>query len=177
LWLTVNGIQPRAMQMPTVWFDQAALFWTDTAAKPFDLLLFFNALPDPADDGDRVITAFDDPLSYSGLFVCKARMVWCAKRTGDQLDFQTFHGENGVLDALLLACGCDGEIRIGGAAYEDSMLVHRVQSLLKDARTKVREAQPFEVSIGRSRYRISCSPDGKPEATLTTFTGASRTIF
>jgi len=169
LWLTINAIQPRAVHMPTAWFDQAAQFWMDSTSKPFDLLLFFNALPDPGDDGDRVITAFDDPLSYSGFFVCKARMVWCVQSSQDQLSFQSLHGESGVLDALLLACSCQGEIRIGGAAYEDSMLVQRIRNLLDDARTKVREAQPFEVSIGRSRYRISSSPDGKPEATLITF--------
>lgn len=131
-------------------------------------MLFFNAFPDPGDDGDRVITAFDDPLSYSGFFVCKARMVWCVQSSGDQLSFQSFHGESGVLDALLLACSCQEEIRIGAAAYEDSTLVQRIRNLLNDACTKVREAQPFEVSIGRRRYRISCSPDGKPEATLAT---------
>jgi len=44
-------------------------------------MLFFNAFPDPGDDGDRVITTFDDPLSYSGFFVCKARMVYSPQAT------------------------------------------------------------------------------------------------
>lgn len=154
LWLTCNRIDSRHLQTPTAWFDQAARFWLESTLAPFDVLLFFNPLPDPDDDGERIITAFDDPLSYSGLFVCKARMAWCVTRIDDTFTLDTHLGELGVRDVLLQALAHRGRIEVAGAAYEDTLLVQRVRSLLREGRAKLDADEIFELAIGRNRYAI-----------------------
>ncbi len=161
LWLTCNGIECQRLQSPTAWFDQAADFWLEATTRPFDLLLFFNPLPDPNDDGDRVITAFDDPLSYSGLSICKARMVWCVERSSDQFTLNEHLGEAGVLKALLAALQNNGAIEVAGATYEDKLLVRRVISLLHQGRSRLEIDGVFELAIGRSRYAIKRDNSGQ----------------
>lgn len=154
LWITHNGIDCQHLQTPTAWFDQAARSWLESTRAPFDLMIFFNPLPDPDDDGARIITAFDDPLSYSGLFVCKARMAWCVTRVDDALSLSTHMGENGILDVLVQALAHRGVVEVAGATCEDSLLVRRVRSLLREGRTKLDADDILEVAIGRDRYAI-----------------------
>lgn len=160
LWLTCNGITPRSVKLPTTWFEQAAQFWLQSTDRPFELLLFFNPMPDPNDEGDRIITAFDDPLSYSGFHICKARMVCCVGRTGDALHLTNRSGESGILESLLLAIDTSGPVVVAGAAFEDMLLVQRVETLLVDARRQLRETGSFGFPLGREHITLTRASSG-----------------
>ena len=159
LWLLVNGINTGNLKMPTPWFDQAHEALRTALESGLEHLLIINPLPDPHDAGERLITAFDDPLSYGGLRVCKARLIYHLHLDPDQPTLTEHIGTEGVLAVLLDALNRSQPTRAFAISREDHMLVHRLESLQTQAKTALHTAARFDFPLGSERIHLIRSAD------------------
>lgn len=166
VWLHCNQIDTSNLKMPTPWFDLAKSHLLDALSMNRRDTLLINPLPDPNDDGERLISAFDDPLSYGGLRVCKARSLYRVQRLrnpGGAMEFTlTAHsGMPAVLDVLVQTINNEaGTTHVAASSREDSLLAQRIENLLLQASTALATKAAFEFAFGDQRVHLQQDPNG-----------------
>lgn len=160
MWLHCNQIDPSILKMPTHWFDQAKDQLLQALSVKSQDTLFINPLPDPNDDGERLITAFDDPLSYGGLRVCKARSLYRLRRQqtlegGTELSLTTHSGMSELLEVLVQTINSGaGTTHIAASNREDNSLVQRVENLVAQASSSLSDQGAFEFFLGDRHIQL-----------------------
>jgi adenylate cyclase len=166
VWLHCNQIDTSNLKMPTHWFEQAKVHLQQALSMNRRDTLLINPLPDPNDDGERLISAFDDPLSYGGLRICKARSLYRVKRLhnpggGIEFTLTTHSGMAAVLDALVQIINNEaGTTHVAAASREDSLLAQRIENLLVQASTAFATNAAFEFSFGDQRVHLQRDTKG-----------------
>lgn len=166
VWLHCNQIDTSNLKMPTHWFEQAKDHLLQAVSSNRQVTLLINPLPDPNDAGERLISAFDDPLSYGGLRICKARSLYQVKRLrnsegGIEFTLTTHSGMAAVLEALVQAINREaGTTHVAASSREDSLLAQRIENLLVQASTSLAANATFEFSFGDQRVHLRLDPNG-----------------
>ncbi len=166
IWLHCNQIDSSGLKMPTHWFEQAKdqLLQALSLNSPHTLLI--NPLPDPNDDGERLITAFDDPLSYGGLRICKARSLYRVRRQqspegGLEFTLTEHNGLSAILEVLVQCMNtAPGSIQVAASSREDSLLAQRIENLLVQATTSLKNHNIFEFDFSDRRIGLRLNADG-----------------
>jgi len=165
LWLHCNQIDSSNLKMPTHWFELAKDQLLQALSFNGQHTLLINPLPDPNDDGERLITAFDDPLSYGGLRICKARSLYRMRRQqnpdgGLEFTLTTHNGLSAVLEVLVQAINSEaGTTHVAASSREDGLLAQRIESLLVQASTSLETHDTFEFSFGDRRIHLRLNAD------------------
>ncbi|MEZ5595269.1 MAG: class I adenylate cyclase [Pseudomonadales bacterium] len=166
LWVHCLGVNTDSLHMPDVWLQHAAEAWLRALSARFDALLFFNPFPDPHDAGERLISAFNDPLSYGGLKTCKARAAILVVREDDTLRVTEYLGEPEIAEAIAAAARQATPPQLAVADRGDAPLVTRVRSLLTEARTALVNGQTYAFALGRNQVTLRALPDGNVRPTI-----------
>ncbi len=166
VWLHCNQIDTSNLKMPTTWFEQAKDHLLLALSSSRQVTLLINPLPDPNDAGERLISAFDDPLSYGGLRICKARSLYRIKRLqnpsgGIEFTLTAHVGMAAVLDALVQAINSGaGTTHVAASSREDSLLAQRIENLLVQASTSLAANAEFAFPIGDQRVHLRLDSNG-----------------
>ena len=150
VWLSLQRFTELHLRYATPWLERAGKRLIEALARQ-RTVIFLNPLPSLVDDGNVLLSAQDDPLSYGGLAANLLRQASVIRSNGVEAAVNHHDAPADALAALREIAATGEPAIVAAADIEDMRLVRRVQHLLADARQAFSRRQPLEIAFGRQR--------------------------